>query len=88
MFNITKKKSPPQMIKIGLREANLRFKPVSRKKETEEERLVYLEDQGLLKRSVKGKSPLPKSVTLNGKPLSKIVSEEREKAIFGIWQSD
>ena len=91
------------MIKIGLREANVRFskyvnmvkkgqeivltdrgnpvaviKPVSAKKETEEERLTHLEDQGILKRASGGKFPLPKPVVLGGKSLSKIVEEERE----------
>ncbi|MDP6626115.1 MAG: type II toxin-antitoxin system prevent-host-death family antitoxin [Nitrospinota bacterium] len=92
------------MIKIGLREANLRFSryvnmvkngkkvvltdrgkpvaviiPVSQKEETEDEKLFQLEEQGLLKRSAKGRFPFRKLITLPGKPLSKIVSEEREE---------
>lgn len=94
------------MIKIGLREANLRFskyvnmvkkgqeviltdrgnpvaviKPVSGKKEAEEERLTALEGQGVLKRAAKGKFALPKLMVLGGKSLSKIVSEEREERL-------
>jgi prevent-host-death family protein len=53
------------------------IKPIHHKEITEEERIKQLEDQGILKRTKKTKMPLHKLVTLEGKPLSEIIAEER-----------
>lgn len=57
------------------------IKPLLKKEETPEDRIRVLEEQGILKQGIKGKFPLHNLITIKGKPLSEIVSEEREDRI-------
>lgn len=54
------------------------IKPVPEEEGLEEERIKYLENQGILKQAVKGRFPLHKLITISGKPVSKIVAEGRK----------
>ncbi len=54
------------------------IKPIHQKEGEEEHKIKSLEDQGVLKRTKKGKFPLHKPIIVIGKPLSEIVVEERE----------
>lgn len=48
---------------------------------TPEDKIKSLEDQGILRRAVKGKLPLGKTIAIAGKPLSKTIIEGREERI-------
>jgi prevent-host-death family protein len=54
------------------------IKPVHEEERSEEERIRYLEDQGILKQAVQGRFPLHMLITISGKPVSKIVVEGRK----------
>ena len=44
-----------------------------------EDKIKSLEDQGILRRAVKGKLPLGRTIAIAGKPLSETVIEGREE---------
>ena len=46
---------------------------------TPEDKIKSLEDQGILRRAVKGKLPLGRTIAINGKPLSETMIEGREE---------
>ncbi|MBI3600330.1 MAG: type II toxin-antitoxin system prevent-host-death family antitoxin [Nitrospinae bacterium] len=48
------------------------------KEETPEDRVRLLEEQGILRKAVKGKFPLGSQITIAGKPLSESVIEGRK----------
>lgn len=48
------------------------------KEEAPEDRIKSLEEQGVLRKAVKGKLPLCKPITITGKPISETVIEGRE----------
>lgn len=49
------------------------------KKATPDDKIRSLEDQGILRRAVKGKLPLGRAIAIGGKPLSETIIEEREE---------
>ena len=49
------------------------------KEGTPEDKIKSLEDQGILRKAVKGKLPLGRTIAINGKPLSETVIEGREE---------
>ncbi|MDR4509816.1 MAG: type II toxin-antitoxin system prevent-host-death family antitoxin [Candidatus Brocadiaceae bacterium] len=49
------------------------------KKETPEDKIRSLEEQGILRRAVKRKFPLARIIDIGGKPLSETVIEGREE---------
>ncbi|HJW85976.1 MAG TPA: type II toxin-antitoxin system prevent-host-death family antitoxin [Candidatus Brocadiaceae bacterium] len=49
------------------------------KERTPEDKIKSLEDQGVLRRAVKGKLPLGKAISIAGKPLSEAIIEGREE---------
>lgn len=49
------------------------------KEVTPEDKIRSLEDQGILRRAVKGKLPLDRAIAIGGKPLSETIIEEREE---------
>ena len=55
------------------------IRPVAKDAEGLESRLKSLEDQGILRRASRGKMPLPRPISLRGKPLSKVAIEGREE---------
>ena len=44
-----------------------------------EDKIKSLEDQGILRRAVKGKLPLGRTIAIEGKPLSETILEGREE---------
>jgi len=48
------------------------------KEETPENKIKRLEEQGILRRAVKGRLPVHKPIAIHGKPLSETVIEGRE----------
>ncbi|MDO8142233.1 MAG: type II toxin-antitoxin system prevent-host-death family antitoxin [Candidatus Brocadiales bacterium] len=46
---------------------------------TPDDKIKSMEDQGILRRSVKGKLPLGRTIAIAGKPLSETMIEEREE---------
>ena len=57
------------------------IKAVAQDLRTEEEKMKYLEDQGILRSAQKGKFPLHKPFELKGKSLSEIAIEGRKDRI-------
>lgn len=57
------------------------IKPLSKRRKPVEERLQLLEKEGILIRARKRRMPLHELVTLEGRPLSEIVAEEREERL-------
>lgn len=57
------------------------IKPLAKRKKPVEERLQLLEKEGILIRAKKRKLTLHELVTLEGRPLSEIVAEEREERL-------
>lgn len=56
------------------------LKPIPQEEgEKENQRIKVLEEEGILKRSKRGRFPLHKLITIRGKPISQIVIEEREE---------
>lgn len=56
------------------------IKPIPQEEgEKEYQRIKVLEEEGLLKRSKRGRLPLHKLIIISGKPISQVVIEEREK---------
>lgn len=56
------------------------IKPIPQEEgEKENQRIKVLEEEGILKRSKRGRFPLHKLITISGKPISQIVIEEREE---------
>ncbi|MDR4509322.1 MAG: type II toxin-antitoxin system prevent-host-death family antitoxin [Candidatus Brocadiaceae bacterium] len=51
------------------------------KKETPEDKIRSLEEQGILRRAAKGRLPLGRVIVLAGKPLSETVIEGREERL-------
>lgn len=49
------------------------------KKETPEDKIKSLEDQGILRKAVKGRLPLGRTISIAGKPLSETVIEGRDE---------
>lgn len=49
------------------------------KKETPEDKIKSLEDQGILRRAVKGKLPVGRTIAITGRPLSETIMEGREE---------
>jgi len=54
------------------------IKPLT-KEETPDDKIKSLEDQGILRRAVKGKLPFGGTIAIAGKPLSETIIEGREE---------
>lgn len=53
------------------------IKPLQ-KEETPDDRVKRLEEQGILRKAVKGRLPVHRPIAIHGKPLSETVIEGRE----------
>ena len=54
------------------------IKPLVSEETSSEKRIKLLEERGVLRRAASGNPPLRKPLSINGRPLSEIVEEERE----------
>ncbi len=54
------------------------IKPIM-KEGTPDDKIKSLEDRGILRRAVKGKLPLGRTIAITGKPLSETIIEGREE---------
>ena len=54
------------------------IKPLT-KEVTPEDKIKRLEEQGILRRAVKGRLPLDRTIAIEGKPLSEAIIEGREE---------
>ncbi len=54
------------------------IKPLSKETGSPEDKIKLLEDQGILRRAAKGKLHVHKPIIIGGKPVSEVITEERE----------